>query len=116
MRPASSDWLFPSAAGTPLRDRNLLRRHLWPACAHLGLPRFSWHSLRHTISTLNGNAGVAVPILQSLLGHASAETTMVYTHPLEDVKRRVVEDLALLLFPNVPSEQKLVMKGSKLIQ
>ena len=116
IRPARSDWLFPSTAGTPLRDRNLLRRHIWPACAHLRIPRFSWHSLRHTFSTFNGNAGVAVPILQSLLGHASPETTMVYTHPLEDVKRQAVEDLARLLFPNVPSERKLVTKGSNLIQ
>ena len=93
-----------------------MRRHLWPACARLGIPRFGWHSLRHTFSTFNGNAGVAVPVLQSLLGHASPETTMIYTHPLEDVKRQAVEDLARLLFPNVPSEQKLVGKGSELIQ
>jgi len=115
-RSANSDWLFPSAAGTPLRDRNLMRRHVWPACSRLGIPRFGWHSLRHTFSTYNGNAGVAVPVLQSLLGHANPETTMIYTHPLEDVKRRAVEDLALLLFPNVPSEKKQVVKGSVLIQ
>jgi hypothetical protein len=41
---------------------------------------------------------------------------MVYTHPLEDVKRQAVEDLAGLLFPNVPSKQKLISKGSELIQ
>jgi hypothetical protein len=41
---------------------------------------------------------------------------MVYTHPLEDVKRQAVEDLARSLFPNVPSEQRLVGKGSNLIQ
>jgi hypothetical protein len=41
---------------------------------------------------------------------------MIYTHPLEDVKRQAVEDLALLLFPNVPSEKKQVAKGSALIQ
>ena len=116
IRPTGSNWLFPSARGTPLRDRNLMRRHLWPACARLVIPRFGWHSLRHTFSTYNGNAGVAVPVLQSLLGHASPETTMVYTHPFEDVKRQAVEDLARLLFPNVPSEQKLIVKGSTLIQ
>ena len=116
VRPARSEWLFPSTAGTPLRDRNLMRRHLWPACGLLGIPRFGWHSLRHTFSTLNGNAGVAVPVLQSLLGHASPETTMIYTHPFEDVKRQAVEDLASLLFPNVPSKQKLITKGSELIQ
>jgi len=116
MRPARSDRLFPSAAGTRLRNRNLLRRHIWPACAQLRIPRFSWHSVRHTFSRFNGNAGVAVPILQSLLGHASPETTMVYTHPLEDVKRQALEDLASLLVPNVPSKQKLITKGSELIQ
>jgi integrase len=116
IRPTRSDWLFPSTAGTPLRDRNLMRRHLWPACARLGIPRFGWHSLRRTFSTLNGNAGVAVPVLQSLLGHASPETSMIYTHPLEDVKRQAVEDLAGLLFPNVPSKQKLITKGSERIQ
>ena len=116
IRPTRSDWLFPSRVGTPLRDRNLMRRHVWPACARLGIPCFGWHSLRHTFSTFNGNAGVAVPVLQSLLGHASPETTMIYTHPLEDVKRQAVEDLAGLLFPNVPSKQKLITKGSELIQ
>jgi integrase len=35
-----------------------------------------------------------MPIIQSLLGHASPETAMVYTHPLEDVRRQAVEDLA----------------------
>jgi len=75
-----------------------------------------WHSLRHTFSTLNGNAGAAVPVLQSLLGYASPETTMVDTHPLEDVKRQAVADLASLLFPNVPSKQKIISKGSELIQ
>jgi integrase len=92
------------------------RRHLWPACVRLGIRRFGWHSLRHTFSTYNGNAGVAVPVLQSLRGHASAETTMVCTHALEDVKRKAVETLAGILFPNVPSERKLIAKGRALIR
>jgi len=116
MRRGGSDWFFPSAAGTPLRDRNLLRRHVWPACGRLSLPRFSWHSLRHTFSTYNGNSGVALPVLQALLGHASPETTMIYTHPLENVKRQAVENLASLLFPNVPQKGRLIVKGSTLIQ
>ena len=116
LRPAGSAWLFPSAAGTPLRDRNLMRRHLWPACARLRIPRFGWHSLRHTFSTYNGDAGVPVPVLQSLLGHSSPEMTMIYTHPLEDKKRQAVEGLARLLFPNVPSEENVLGKGSTLIQ
>ena len=41
---------------------------------------------------------------------------MIYTHPFEEVKRKAVEDLALFLFPNVPSDEKSVTKGSVLIQ
>jgi integrase len=102
IRPSGSSWLFPSATGTPLLDRNLMRRHFWSACEKLGIPRFGRHSLRHTFSTYNGNVGVSMPVLQSLLGHSSPETTMIYTHPLEDAKRQAVEHLARLLFPNVP--------------
>lgn len=84
IRPKGSDWLFPSKAGTPYRDRNLPRRNVWPVCDGLGVRRFGWHSLRHTFSTYNGNNRVPVPVLQALLGHSSAETIMIYTHPLED--------------------------------
>lgn len=98
----SVGWLFPSAAGTPLRERNLLRRQVWPACDRLGIPRFGWHSLRHTFSTLGGSNGVPMPTLQSLLGHSSLETTMLYTHPLEAAQREAVNRVATILFPSVP--------------
>ena len=101
-RPDGSDWLFPSEAGTPHRDRNLLRRKFDPVCKKLGVPRFNWHSLRHAFTTYNQNSGVPTPVVQSLLGHASAETTMIYTHPLAEAQRQAVEKLAGILFPNVP--------------
>jgi integrase len=86
-RPPTSDWLFPSAVGKPFYDRNLLRREVWPVCESHDIPKFGWHSLRHTFSTYNGNSGVPMPVLQPLLGHTSPETTMIYTHPLEDAQR-----------------------------
>jgi integrase len=95
------DWLFPSAAGSPLHDRNLLRREIRPVCDKLEMQRFGWHSLRHTFSTYGGNSGVAMPVLQSLLGHTSADMTMRYTHPLEGAQRQAIEGLALQLWPNV---------------
>jgi integrase len=115
VRPSGSSWLFPSATGTPLLDRNLMRRHWWSACEKLDIPRFGWHSLRHTLSTYNGNAGVAMPVLQSLLGHSSPETTMIYTHPLEDAKRQAVEHLARIFFPNVILKRGTAVEGSKLL-
>lgn len=102
-RPAGSNWLFPSEAGTPFHERNLLRREAWPVCGRLGLPRFGWHSCRHSFTTYGGNSGVPMPVLQSVLGHTSAETTMIYTHPLEEAQRQAVEKLATILFPYVPN-------------
>ncbi len=87
VRSDDSEWLFPNEAGKPYYERNLLRRKLWPVCDRLGIPRFGWHSLRHTFSTYGGNSGVPLPVLQYLLGHANVETTMLYTHPLAEAQR-----------------------------
>lgn len=97
------EWLFPNEAGKPYYERNLLRRKLWPVCDRLGISRFGWHSLRHTFSTYGGNSGVPLPVLQYLLGHASVETTMLYTHPLGEAQRMAVERMASILLPNAPS-------------
>ncbi len=99
-------WLFPSTAGTPFDDRNLIRREVEPVCNRLGLPGFTWHSLRHTFSTYGGNSGMAMPVLQSLLGHTTPEMTMRYTHPLEHVQREAVDSLAKILWPNVAETEK----------
>jgi len=103
VRSDDSQWLFPNEAGKPYYERNLLRRKLWPVCDRLGIPRFGWHSLRHTFSTYGGNSGVPLPVLQYLLGHASVETTMLYTHPLAEAQRMAVERMASILLPNAPS-------------
>jgi integrase len=57
-----ANWLFPSEAGTPLSDRNLINHYIYPVSKKLGIPHFSWHSLRHTFSTLGGNEGT-IPTL-----------------------------------------------------
>jgi len=98
---SNSPWLFPNSAGTPWDDRTLFNRNVKPVCVALGL-RFSWHSLRHTFSTLQGNYGAPLPVLQSLLGHTTARITMAYTHPLEDAKREAMERVSAILLPIVP--------------
>jgi len=104
-RRSDSPWLFPNMAGSPWDDRTLFNRKVKPVCAALGV-RFTWHSLRHTFSTLQGNQGVPLPVLQSLLGHTTARITMTYTHPLEDAKREAMERVSALLFPIVPLKRE----------
>jgi len=42
-----NDLVFSTRSGEALCRRNLLHRHLQPTCKKLGLPRMSWHALRH---------------------------------------------------------------------
>jgi integrase len=116
VRPLDSEWLFPNEAGKPYYERNLLRRKLWPVCNRVGIARFGWHSLRHTFSTYGGNNGVPLPVLQYLLGHASVETTMIYTHPLGEAQREAVERMASILLPNAPKTTNTRKKVEVTIQ
>ena len=43
-------------------------------------PKKVWHSLRHTFAASCVMAGVPLYTLQRLMGHATAEQTMVYAH------------------------------------
>jgi len=100
-RQVQSEWLFPSAAGTMLDDRDLLRHGLGPVSKALGIAHFGWHALRHTFATIADNHGVPVSVTQSLLGHTSLDTTMVYTHALRDAKREAVRKVTGVLFSDV---------------
>jgi integrase len=115
-RRVESEWLFASEAGTPLDDRNLIRRQVEPVCKDLGMPHFSWHSLRHTFRTIAGNRGVPPELVQSFLGHASLDTTMLYMHRVEEAERQAVEKVAEILCPIVPKVEPEGTAGLKLIQ
>lgn len=48
--------------------------------AGLDTEKYSVHKLRHTAATLMYQNGVDVRTLQTILGHANLDTTMLYTH------------------------------------
>jgi integrase len=94
-----ANWLFPSEAGTPLSDRNLINRHIYPVSKKLGIPHFSWHSLRHTFSTLGGNEGtIPTLVMKQLLGHSKLSTTQKYMHELEDQQREAMSKIEHLIW------------------
>ncbi len=57
-----------------------------------------------------------MPVLQSILGHTSAETTMIYTHSLVEAQREAVEKLARILFSNVPTLEPYQSGAKAVIQ
>ena len=51
----------------------------------------SFHSLRHTFVSFSANAGVPLPVVQSIVGHTSTAMTRHYYHENEEVLRAAVE-------------------------
>ena len=51
----------------------------------------SFHSLRHTFVSISANAGVPLPVVQSIVGHCSSAMTRHYYHENEDALRAAVE-------------------------
>jgi integrase/recombinase XerD len=80
------DLVFGSGSGTAWNQRNSLRA-LYLLQGKLGLPKFGWHRLRHTMATQYLKAGGEVVRLSKVLGHSQLTTTMKYEHLLtEDIQ------------------------------
>ncbi len=53
-------------------------------------PEATFHSLRHTFVSLAANAGVPLPVVQSIVGHSSTAMTRHYYHENEEALRQAV--------------------------
>jgi len=63
----------------PLPPRKLQRR-LTALCAASNVPITTPHRFRHSYATRLAVAGVALPIVQALMGHTNLATTLIYIH------------------------------------
>jgi excisionase family DNA binding protein len=73
-----------SKEGTPINQKNALRRYIHPACKELGFRIGGWHDLRHTVTTWALKT-YPTKIVSEMLGHSNAKTTLdVYGHVLQE--------------------------------
>jgi len=84
-RRAESGWeewglVFPSTVGTPLDGRNVTK-HLQRRLAEAGLPRVTFHALRHTCATMLLEQGIPARVVMDVLGHSQIALTLgTYSH------------------------------------
>lgn len=88
------DLVFASRNGTPLNERNLLRRVIKPVATALGIPWLSWHVFRHTHATLGEQIGMALSDRQAQMGHGDVRMTLLYTHSDLDRRRQAIETMS----------------------
>jgi len=87
--PATPEWLLLSRRGRPLR-----REAIWELvkkyAVRAGLPAsISPHTLRHSFATHLLAGGADLRQVQEMLGHASIQTTQIYTHVDQSRLKRV---------------------------
>jgi integrase len=85
--------VFATRNGTPLSERNILRRVLKPAGEQLGIAWLSWHVFRHTHATLGEQIGMALSDRQAQMGHGDVRMTMHYTHSDMNRRRQSIETM-----------------------
>lgn len=90
---AACSYVFPSKTGTPIMKRNLLRIH-HRLSREAGLPRITFHDLRHTGATLLRAKGLDMKLLQNLLGHSQfALTADTYSHVLPEELEKISDKM-----------------------
>lgn len=86
--------IFTSGSGTPVDDHNA-RRNLRAVLEAAGLPTDRpWHTMRHSLATRLLNRGVPMPVVSSILGHASIRTTVdIYGHAEPAISAQAMADV-----------------------
>ena len=78
-----------------------MKNHLRPAAERAGIAKhITWHSFRHTFSTLLVGNGEDVKTAQSLLRHANPNITLgIYTHAIDQKKRSAQSKVVQMMVP-----------------
>ena len=97
---AEHDFVFTTAAGTPIEPRNFAR-WLSTAATDLGIGHVNPHKLRHSAASLALAEGVPLEVVSELLGHSSIRTTKdVYGHLVGHQKEQAAAALDRALAPS----------------
>jgi integrase len=89
--------VFPAKNGSPLRNNNVLRRHLHPLLGKLGIREDGLHGFRHgRVSFLVENS-TPVEVIKAWIGHGSERMVRRYTHLRPLYRSRVLASIPSLI-------------------
>ena len=96
-KPEDNDLVFTNAIGKPI-DPRALTRHFERLLARAGLPKISFHGLRHTFATLSLQQGVDMRTTSENLGHFDPGFTLsVYSGVTARMKQDATDKIGNLL-------------------
>ena len=88
---SGSGLIFTTSSGKPVSQRNLLR-HFQQNLKKAGLPKVTFHSLRHFHASYLLKSNVHPKIVQERLGHSTIGLTMdTYSHVIPDIQKEAAE-------------------------
>jgi hypothetical protein len=83
-----------------------MRHFIQPVAKKVGIGNISWHTFRHTYSTLLHANGEDPKVVQELLRHSSIKVTMdVYTQAVTATKRKAQSRAVEMIVPKKPAGQ-----------
>src|SRR5262249_47922586 len=104
MRAQASDdaeWIFPARGGGHRPHINEAWIRLRQAAK---LPGTRLHDLRHAYASVLASAGLSLPVIGSLLGHTTAQTTLRYSHLIDDLQRAAHERASAIIMGKSAAE------------
>lgn len=124
--PEQTDWLFPARTGTPsmsavksAHKRILSQSAVWQGKVMITPAlSLSLYDFRHTFATRAADSGMPMHLLQRLLGHADAQTTMrYYVHTTLSAMDQMADHMSGLgsnlvaIDPQTPASDKNARQG-----
>ncbi len=95
----NNDYIFPTKWGTPMAGDHVRIRYFYPLLERAGLPKITFHELRHTFATLQLTSGTPAKVVQEVLGHSSIVQTLdTYSHVVVSLHDEAAERLRGRLF------------------
>lgn len=98
--------VFCTRAGA-LMNQRVATRMLLALCRRTRVRRIGWHVLRHTFASHLVTAGVPMPAVQQLLGHADLRMTLRYSHLAPSSLRQ-----AISVFDRTPNSGQLAVNAA----